>query len=211
MISDGTLPYHCQLTSDSALPDGLILADDCSISGTRTLAPGTPTEISPPFTVLVTDSSQPVRSTTLKLSITTDVEKPTLAPRTGYCTVGEQCKAQVADAYGGTEPYTFSSGSYAEGGAPPQGLAVGVDGYLIGTPSSQGAFSFSVCVKDSVGMSDCGETQVVVAAAQAKSPCYIEGFEEPQYPGQPICCQKHVWCDNWPDGCCHDVECYCYT
>ncbi|MCX6770143.1 MAG: hypothetical protein NT051_05735, partial [Candidatus Micrarchaeota archaeon] len=197
MISGGAPPYGCSLSSDSVLPSGLELGGDCTIFGTHILAPGTPTEISQPFTVLVSDSSQPALGTTLKLSITTDVEKPTFEPVVGSCTVGEQCNALVANAMGGTEPYTFSSGSYASssGGAPPMGLTVGIDGRLAGTPSTSGAFRFSMCVKDSAGFSDCGETEVVIEPAPVKEACYIDGIETKKYPDEPVCCQHHVWCN----------------
>lgn len=212
MISGGTPPYSCSLAADSALPSGLELGGECAISGTRTLAPGTPSEISPPFTVLVTDSSQPALGTALKLSVTTDVEKPAFVLVIGRCTEGEQCDTQVATATGGTEPYTFSSGSYApgSGGAPPAGMTLGIDGRLTGTPAKAGAFRFSACVRDSTGLSDCGETQVVVEHAPAKFPCYDKGIEPQQYAGQPVCCQKHTWC-NGPDNCCVENGCFCWS
>lgn len=208
MISGGIPPYSCTLSKDSALPSGLELGGDCTIFGSHTLAPGTASEISPPFSVLVADSSQPALGATLKLSVTIDAGKPALGFVIGRCTVGQQCNALVAKATGGIEPYTFSSGSYAEG-APPQGMLVGVDGVLTGTPSKQGAFRFSVCVKDSVGLSDCGETEVIVEAAPVKQPCYFQNIEEQQYAGQPACCQSHVWC-NGPNYCCEENGCLCY-
>ncbi|MFA6489586.1 MAG: putative Ig domain-containing protein [Candidatus Micrarchaeia archaeon] len=210
-ISGGTPPYSCSLSKDSTLPSGLELGSDCTIFGSHTLAPGTASKISPPFTVQVTDSSQPARGTTLKLSVTIDAEKPALSFVIGHCTVGQQCNAQVAKATGGTEPYTFSSGTYAPGagGAPPQGMLVGIDGILTGTPSEQGAFRIGVCVKDAVGLSDCGETEVIVEAAPKKEPCYFENIEEQQYAGQPVCCQSHSWC-NGPNNCCEENGCLCY-
>jgi hypothetical protein len=48
-------------------------------------------------------------------------------------------------------------------GAPPFGTVIGTDGYLTGTPSVNGTFTFGVCVTDSVGSENCTQTGVVVA------------------------------------------------
>ncbi|MCX6777570.1 MAG: hypothetical protein NT157_01665 [Candidatus Micrarchaeota archaeon] len=164
MVSKGTPPYSCSLTAGSVLPNGLVLDSNCTISGTHTLAPGTPEELSPPFTVRVSDSSQPQLFAEVKLAIITVVEKPELIPVDGACTAGQYCRTQVARAQGGTPEYVFSSGSFADG-APPMGMSVGTDGFLVGTPKDEGTFTFSVCVADSVRASDCGDSHVIVSPA----------------------------------------------
>ncbi|MFH0949068.1 MAG: hypothetical protein V1802_01120 [Candidatus Aenigmatarchaeota archaeon] len=77
------------------------------------------------------------------------------------CTVDDPCAVQVADAFGGTEPYTFQSDSFATG-APPMGMTIGMDGYLSGTPSLEGNYNFGVCVKDATSTSKCTQTTVIV-------------------------------------------------
>jgi hypothetical protein len=88
----------------------------------------------------------------------------TIIPLAGACCPDEPCSTQIAAAAGGTPPYTFSSGSFGAGGAPPMGMLIDVNGYLTGTaPSAVGTFSLSVCVKDLAGQSDCGVSHVVVS------------------------------------------------
>ena len=115
-------PYHCALEAGSSLPDGLQLSDDCVIAGAPHHLPTSTSEISPPFTIIVSDSAQPQNNAYLGFSITTDNPKPVLSALGGTCTANEQCNIQVATATGGTEPYTFSLGSMA-GGSPPMGMA----------------------------------------------------------------------------------------
>jgi len=89
--------------------------------------------------------------------------KPTLIPLTGACCPGESCSTQIADATGGTPPYHFSSGTFAGGGAPPMGMIIGLDGVLTGTAPAVGTYSFSVCVTDLAGKTDCGVSSIIVS------------------------------------------------
>jgi hypothetical protein len=162
-MGGGTPPYNCTLGSKSVLPAGLTVNGDCTISGTRVLSAGTTKESSPPFTVVVSDSSDPMVSVSYNLSVTTVLEKPTLVPVQGECTTDEFCDTQVAIATGGVPPYTFSSDSFS--GATPIGLIVNMDGNLSGTPNSDGVYSFGICVSDSVGAEDCNQTSVNVNPA----------------------------------------------
>lgn len=88
---------------------------------------------------------------------------PALIPLTGYCCPGEPCTTQIADATGGAPPYHFSSGTFAGGGAPPMGMIIGLDGFLTGTAPAVGTYSFSVCVADLAGNTDCGVSSVIVS------------------------------------------------
>jgi len=89
--------------------------------------------------------------------------KPTLIPLTGDCCPHESCNTRIADATGGTPPYHFSSGTFAGGGAPPMGMIIGLDGYLTGTAPAVGTYSFSVCVADLAGNTDCGRSSIIVS------------------------------------------------
>lgn len=166
----GIPPYHCYVKEGSALPTGFSLSDDCVFSGTApALAGGSTKRISPPFTVVVNDSAMPPASIEVVYQFTTVSELPTLIPvSSNSCTVGKYCSVQVAKASGGVPPYTFMSDSFSTG-APPAGMIVDVNGYLVGTPKTTGAgssksgrYSFGVCVKDSIGSSSCEETSVVI-------------------------------------------------
>jgi hypothetical protein len=165
MINGGTPPYYCSLERGSSLPSGLELSGACVISGTHTLSQGTTKEISPPFTVAVTDSAHPAASATVTLTITTISKAPVLMPMKGECPggIGYYCLTQVANATGGTPPYTFSSDTFA-GGAPPIGMTLGTDGNLTGTPSAGGTYDFGVCVTDMVGAENCTQTSVAIAS-----------------------------------------------
>ena len=89
--------------------------------------------------------------------------KPTIIPLAGECCPRESCRTLIADATGGTPPYHFSSGTFAGGGAPPMGMIIGLDGYLTGTAPAVGTYSFSVCVADLAGNTDCGVSSIVVS------------------------------------------------
>lgn len=88
--------------------------------------------------------------------------RPTFIPLAGGCCPGEECRTQVADATGGSPPYHFSSGSFA-GGAPPMGMIVDLNGYLTGVAPAAGTYTFSVCVADIIGATDCGQSRVIVS------------------------------------------------
>jgi hypothetical protein len=89
--------------------------------------------------------------------------KPTLIPLAGECCPHESCNTRIADATGGNPPYHFSSGTFAGGGAPPMGMIIGLDGYLTGTAPAVGTYSFSVCVADLSGNTDCGVSSIIVS------------------------------------------------
>ena len=163
--SGGTPPYTCELTAGE-LPKGFSLSSGCAISGGGTAVLGKSTRwVSAPFTVMMRDASQPPRSVSVDLRITIIAKPPTIAVSGGSCPqAGKACSVTVATAKGGIPPYYFTTGSFASG-TPPMGMTVNLKGVLTGTPSRAGRYTFSVCVVDLVGASDCGSTTVTVGEA----------------------------------------------
>jgi hypothetical protein len=88
--------------------------------------------------------------------------RPTLIPIDGGCCPNEPCDTQIADATGGTPPYHYSSGSFANG-APPMGMIINLNGHLTGTASAVGIYSFNICVADITGATDCKQTRLIVS------------------------------------------------
>jgi hypothetical protein len=136
----GTPNYTWSITSGS-LPAGLTLtASQGVISGTPA-ASGTST-----FTITVRDSSSPVQTKSVALSIT--VTPPTLSVVTSSLAAGTEGAAYSATlkAQGGTPAYIWSITS----GSLPAGLGLAAsDGVISGTPTASGAFTFTVSVTDS--------------------------------------------------------------
>ncbi|MFC1454780.1 Ig domain-containing protein [Candidatus Undinarchaeota archaeon] len=159
--SGGTGPYTWAATG---LPEGFAMNANGVITGVYVLASGTSKTVSPPFTVTVTDSTG--KATSLEMSLTITEPPPELLPVTGaICYVDVRCEVQVANAQGGTPPYTFQADTFREG-APPMGMTIGTDGVLMGTPTEAGAYVFGICVKDTIALSDCGKTTVTVEEEQ---------------------------------------------
>lgn len=109
---------------------------------------------------------------------------PVLIPKKGQCIENTQCNTPVATAWRGTSPYHYQSGSFANGGAPPMGMIVDLNGNLKGKAPSQGDYKFSVCVVDVIGESDCGTSSVQVSRATTPTtsptgvffPDWLSGF-----------------------------------
>ena len=71
-------------------------------------------------------------------------------------------------AIGGTPPYQYQYGSFAQYGTPPVGLAVNLQtGELNGMPILQGSYGFAVCAVDSVKASSCSLITLNVASSSA--------------------------------------------
>lgn len=136
--SGGTSPYTCVITG---LPAGLT-ASNCTVSGTPT-TPGTST-----VTVKVTDSSNPSLSTTATDTVViAGVGTLSLTGTLPNGTVGTPY-SQSLTATGGTTPYTYS----ITAGGLPAGLTLSQSGnaaVISGTPTTPGASSFTLTVKDS--------------------------------------------------------------
>jgi hypothetical protein len=160
--SGGTTPYTWSITSGS-LPAGLSIASNGAISGTPTTA-GTST-----FTASVSDSSSPVQSKSVNLSLVvapaplsvTTSSLPAGAASTAYST-------QLA-ATGGTPAYTWS---IASGSSLPAGLTLAATtGIISGTPTTAGTYSFKATVSDNSSPVQTASvtTSIVVAAASAST------------------------------------------
>lgn len=166
----GTLPYTCELASGE-LPKGFSLSKDCTISGNGTPVLGTSTMlITTPFTVRMSDASQPPQSVSFDLRITILAKSPVIAVSSGTCPqAGKACSVTVASATGGTPPYYYKSDSFANG-SPPLGMIVNLKGALTGKPARAGTYTVGVCVVDLVGASDCAATKVTVGDGSSAAP-----------------------------------------
>jgi hypothetical protein len=133
--SSGTPPYTWAIASGN-LPPGLTLSG-ATITGTPSTI-GTSN-----FTVRVQDKSSPPQTAQASFTL------PVLAPLTIATTslpsgVSGAVYQQTLTATGGTPSYTWS----ILAGALPVGVALSATGTLSGTPSSAGAFRFTVLVTD---------------------------------------------------------------
>ena len=137
--SGGTTPYTWTLTA-GALPDGLTLNSDGTITGTPTSA----TTVS--FTAQVTDSVAATATGSFNLTINSPPTITTTSPlpagklRTAYAAA-----LQVAN---GTAPYTWT----ITAGSLPAGLSLSSAGAITGTPTAAGTSSFTAQVTDQAGL-----------------------------------------------------------
>jgi len=136
-VLTGTAPFTFSLFG-GALPTGLSLASNGTVSGTTNVAPGTFT-----FVVKVTDSSTPPVSDnqTVFISVAPPVAITTTSLPSGTAAVPYSTSITAS---GGLPPVAFLLTS----GALPSGLALNPNGTLSGTPSSAGSFNFSVTAAD---------------------------------------------------------------
>jgi uncharacterized protein YhjY with autotransporter beta-barrel domain len=143
-MTGGKAPYSCGTSvASGALPAGTSLNNDCTITGTPT-ASGSFT-----FKVTAVDSSTgtgPFTQTSPNLTLI--VATPTLTIATNAPTgaaVGD-AYSQTNSASGGDTPYTYALAS----GALPAGTTLNAGtGTVSGTPTTVGAFSYTIKVTDS--------------------------------------------------------------
>jgi len=140
----GYLPLSWTVTP-GALPPGLTLGPDGTLSGTPTTASSTPFA----FTVTVADSSTPTPATnSVDYAITiSEPLPPTIYNSPPTATVGLPYSFQFM-ASDGLAPLVWTPPT-----APMGGLAVGLDGILSGTPSTAGIFPITLTVKDALNQS----------------------------------------------------------
>lgn len=155
--SGGTSPYTWSATT--ALPAGLVLASNGTLSGTPT-ASGSFT-----IGVKVIDTGSPSQSATATLSLSIAaapvaalVIKTSALPNG---TVGQSYNASFI-ASGGTQPYAWSATT-----AIPAGLSLSTGGTLSGTPSSSGSFTLGVKVSDSSSTTKTATASVTLTVAAA--------------------------------------------
>jgi hypothetical protein len=149
-VSGGHAPFTFSVSS-GALPAGLTLSPLTPTSGTTATISGQPTtpQSNVAFTILVTDSSNPVQMGSQGYTVTIAAASPlsiiTTSLPSGTVSIPY---GQSVSATGGVPPYTFT---LASGSGPlPTGLnPLGSNGSITGTPTAAGTFNFTVQVADS--------------------------------------------------------------
>ncbi len=139
LTASGGAPGYKWSIAAGSLPAGLTLAAGTGVISGTPAAGGTSN-----FTVSVSDSSNPVQTKAVSLSIT--IGSP-LVISTSSLASGATGTAysQKLGASGGTPNYTWSIGS----GSLPAGLTLaGGTGVISGTPNASGTSSFTVSVSD---------------------------------------------------------------
>jgi hypothetical protein len=161
-VTGGTTPYSCSLVS-GAVPAGLTLNSNCSLTGTPTTAgPST-------FTVKVTDSATPTANTVTgpvtvtiqaatKLTLTISGQLPNATLNQPY--------TYTLQAQGGVQPYTFA----LTGGSLPPGISLSPSGVISGTPTQVGASSFTVTVTDTESTPQTASAQLVLLVVYPTTP-----------------------------------------
>jgi hypothetical protein len=136
-----------------ALPAGLTLGADGSITGTPTAA-GTAS-----FTVQVKDSSGATATKALSIAIAPAPLTVTTATLPGGTVGTAYQQALVASGGSGGNAWSVTAG------AVPAGLTLGADGSITGTPTAVGTASFTVQVKDSSGATATKALSIAIAPA----------------------------------------------
>ncbi|HET6726193.1 MAG TPA: putative Ig domain-containing protein, partial [Gammaproteobacteria bacterium] len=130
----GTAPY--QFSVDGALPDGLDLTGDGTLSGIPTAGGHFN------FKIMVTDDAGETSEQNYHLDVN-PADITVLPPSLSSATYGKTY-SETLTASGGTAPYSF-----AASGSLPDGLTLSSTGELSGTPTESGDFSFTVTATDS--------------------------------------------------------------
>lgn len=136
----GAAPYNWSLSAGT-LPQGLTLSPAGQLSGTPTQNGNFN------FTVRATDANNCTGTLSYALIINIDCQTITLNPATLPGGAAGTDYNQTLTALGGTAPYSFS----VTAGSLPGGLTLTSGGTLSGTPTSAGAFNFTVTAADANG------------------------------------------------------------
>ena len=151
----GTSPYTYTLTS-SSLPSGLSLSSGGAISGTPSAAG------SYSFSVTATDASGATGVQTFSLTIASSGSSLALSVTASSNTQVGVAYSQTSSASGGTSPYTFAISA----GSLPAGLTLNTStGTVSGTPTTAGAFSYTVRVTDNASATATQVVSGTIAAA----------------------------------------------
>ncbi len=148
--SGGTPPYTFTLVNGTTAPPGLTLFGTGSITGTPSQSGNFN------FTVRATDSVGLFAEQNVTLSVAssgltiTTSSLPSASLNNPY--------SATVTATGGLQPYSFA---IAFGGLPP-GLTLGSNGGITGTPSTPGAYSFTVRVTDNFNAQALANYTIVV-------------------------------------------------
>ena len=155
----GTSPYTFTISA-GALPAGLTLASDGTLSGTAT-AGGSFT-----FTVKAVDSTTGTGpyNGTRAYTLTVGAATITIAPATLPSATVAAAYSQSVTASGGTAPYTYTKTA----GTLPAGLTLATTGVVSGTPTAGGTFTFTVkAVDSSTGTGPYNGSQVITLTVNA--------------------------------------------
>ena len=159
----GTPPYTCALQAGSKLPAGYALVPNtCQIAGRGAIfASGTTMTISPPFTIILTDSASPRAFVPITLYLTTVLPPPVITTFNLVIPADVFSSNPIAAAAGGVPPYYFYQDTFRNG-FPPFGMVVLTSGNLQGTPDPRqpGPFTFGVCVADTIASINCAPVTV---------------------------------------------------
>jgi hypothetical protein len=136
--SGGTAPYAFVLNTGSALPPGLTLSSNGTITGLPS-AVG-----SYNFTIKVTDGN--AQTTTRTYNFRVAINAVTIGATIPDGAYGKQYD-QFFTSTGGTAPYVYSLST----GTLPTGLTLANTGELYGLPTSAGAYSFTITAVDKYG------------------------------------------------------------
>ncbi|HUR08669.1 MAG TPA: putative Ig domain-containing protein, partial [Nonomuraea sp.] len=148
----GKSPYTFAVTA-GALPPGLTLATTGAITGTPTMASGTPYN----FAVTVTDANGRTGSRNYSILVSAGLVVTTGSLPDGY--TGSSYSVNLA-AVGGRTPYTWSLAS----GTLPAGLALSSAGVISGTPTVAATRTFDVRVTDSTSPTPQTATKTLTIA-----------------------------------------------
>ncbi|HIH20412.1 TPA: DUF4198 domain-containing protein [Candidatus Micrarchaeota archaeon] len=190
----GKPAYTWKLKKGNSLPAGFSLSPDGKISGTGRLQ-NSVGSISPPFTIVVSDSSKPPQSREMELRIEIMPEPPKLEVQDAECEVGTQCNVRISsNVIGGTPPYHYV-GYSSDKGQYPLDLVLWADGTLRGTPSTAGTFAMQACVIDLIGWEDCQDFSIYVSEKPTPEPTTVK---RPPSGGEISCTPGHhaVYCDG---------------
>jgi large repetitive protein len=146
--SGGISPYT--FTTTSALPAGLGLASNGTLSGTPTVT-GTF-----PITVTAKDTNNCTGTSAVYTLVISCGAIAVTNPTVTTWTVNAPF-SQIFTATGGTSPYTFTTTS-----ALPAGLTLATNGTLSGTPTATGTFPITVTAKDANNCTGTGSVYTLI-------------------------------------------------
>jgi hypothetical protein len=138
----GTPPYTFSLASGSALPSGMILSPDGTVSGTPT------TTGSFPFTAQVRDAAGNTGQGQVTFVVKSPVSITTASLPAG--TTGQSYNATL-QASGGTAPLVWTLGSSPGSNQLPPGLSLSSQGVISGNPTSIGNYQTQFIVTSADG------------------------------------------------------------
>ena len=175
----GSTPITWTLLSGS-LPTGLTLSSSGSISGTPT-QPGAFT-----FTVQASNSAGSASKLFSIIVPFSEVRPPKITTSSltdGYTDSPYGFRLQATGTSTGLTSITWSADNL------PEGLSLSTSGYLSGTPTTTGTYSFTVQASNSQGSDSADLTLNISAPASNTKPSITTQTANPAATGQPYTCQ----------------------